>query len=73
MKEQNRNGMKTGMNYFGNALKVTLGAGAALGGAYLLHRVKEKQNSETSLSKVEQMLEELLAAEKESKKKGSKK
>lgn len=73
MKEQNHNGMQTGMKYFGNALKITLGAGAALGGAYLVHRIKEKQNSETSLSNVEQMLEELLEAEKESKKKGSKK
>lgn len=73
MKEQSRNGMQTGMNYFGNAMKIALGAGAALGGAYLVHRIKEKQNSETSLSKVEQMLEELLAAEKEGKKKGSKK
>jgi hypothetical protein len=64
MKEQNRNGMK----YFGNALKVTLGAGAALGGAYLFSRIKEKQTSETSISRVEQMLEELLAAGKDKKK-----
>lgn len=64
MKEQNRNGMK----YFGNALKVTLGAGAVLGGAYLFSRIKEKQNAETSLSRVEQMLEELLVAGKDKKK-----
>lgn len=64
MKEQNRNGMK----YFGNALKVSLGAGAALGGAYLFSRIKEKQTSETSMSRVEQMLEELLAAGKDKKK-----
>ena len=64
MKEKNRNGMK----YFGNALKVTFGAGAALGGAYLFSRIKEKQNSETSISRVEQMLEELLAAGKDKKK-----
>ena len=64
MKEQNRNGMR----YFGNALKVTLGAGAVLGGAYLVSRIKEKQTSETSISRVEQMLEELLAAGKDSKK-----
>lgn len=50
-----------GMRYFTNALKVTLGAGAALGGSYLISRVKNKQDSETSLSRLEQMLEELLA------------
>ena len=34
-----RNGMRKGMRYFGNALKVILGAGVALGGSYLLCRV----------------------------------
>lgn len=56
MKENNRNGIR----YFGNALKVTLGAGAALGGSYLLCRIKDKQDSETSLSRLEKMLEELI-------------
>lgn len=49
-----------GMKYFSNALKVTLGAGAALGGSYLFCRIKEKQDSETSLSRLEKMMEELL-------------
>jgi len=53
------NGMRKGMNYFGQALKVTLGAGVALGGAYLLSRVGEKQDTEASLSRLEQMLSEL--------------
>ena len=53
------NGMRKGMSYFGNALKVTLGAGVALGGAYLLSRVGEKQDTEASLSRLEQMLSEL--------------
>jgi len=53
------NGMRKGMSYFGNALKVTLGAGVALGGAYLLSRVSEKQETESSLSRLEQMLSEL--------------
>jgi len=58
------NNMKqNGMRYFSNALKVTLGAGAALGGTYLVSRVKNKQDSETSLSRLEQMLEELLATD----------
>ncbi|OGT97981.1 MAG: hypothetical protein A2079_08270 [Geobacteraceae bacterium GWC2_48_7] len=56
------NTKRSGMKYLGNALKLTLGAGAALGGSYMLSRIKNKQESETSLSRLEQMLEELLAA-----------
>ena len=58
MNEMKRNGMK----YFSNALKVTLGAGAALGSTYLLCRIKDKQESETSLSRLEKMLEELIGS-----------
>lgn len=57
--ESNGSGMRKGMGYFGNALKVTLGAGVALGGAYLFSRVGEKQDTEASLSRLEQMLSEL--------------
>jgi len=64
MKDMQSNGMK----YFGNALKLALGAGVALGGSYLVCRVKNKQDSETSLSRLEQMLEELLATGKTGKK-----
>jgi len=53
------NGMRKGMSYFGKAMKVTLGAGVTLGGAYLLSRVGEKQDTESSLSRLEQMLSEL--------------
>lgn len=60
---ENRNAMRTGMNFFGQALKVTLGAGVALGGAYLLSRVGEKQSTEASLSRLEQMLSELAVTE----------
>ena len=56
-------GMRRGMSYFGSALKVTLGAGVALGGAYLLSRVGEKQDTEASLSRLEQMLSELAESE----------
>jgi hypothetical protein len=52
-------GMQTGMKYFGNALKVALGAGAALGGAYLVARVTEKQDAQASFGRLEQMLSEL--------------
>jgi hypothetical protein len=60
--EENK-GMQTGFRYFGNALKVTLGAGVALGGAYLLSRVGEKQDTEASLGRLEQMLSELAETE----------
>lgn len=60
-----QNGMRKGMSYFGNALKVSLGAGVALGGAYLLSRVGEKQDTEASLSRLEQMLSELSGTEAE--------
>lgn len=56
-------GMNKGMKYFGNALKITLGAGVALGGSYLLSRIGEKQDTESSLSRLEQMLSELTEAE----------
>ena len=56
-------GMNKGMKYFGNALKITLGAGVALGGSYLLSRIGEKQDTESSLSRLEQMLSELAEAE----------
>jgi hypothetical protein len=60
--EENK-GMQTGFRYFGNALKVTLGAGVALGGAYLLSRVGEKRDTEASLGRLEQMLSELAETE----------
>jgi hypothetical protein len=65
--------MQTGFRYFGNALKITLGAGAALGGAYLLTRVGEKQDTEASLSRLEQMLAELAETEEKAKPAGRKK
>jgi len=54
-----KKGMQTGMKYLGNALKIALGAGAALGGAYVVSRVAEKQESEASFGRLEQMLAEL--------------
>ncbi|WP_026840039.1 hypothetical protein [Citrifermentans bremense] len=61
--ENKSNGMRKGMGYLGNALKVTLGAGVALGGAYLVSRVSEKQDTEASLSRLEQMLSELATSD----------
>ncbi|WP_298433574.1 hypothetical protein [Geobacter sp.] len=68
-----RERMRKGMDYFTNALKVTLGAGAALGGAYLFSRIGEKQDTEASLSRLEQMLAELAATEEKGKNAGGKK
>lgn len=59
MEEKKGYAMRKGMGYLGNALKVTLGASAALGTAYLFSRVKEKQDTESSLARLEQMLSEI--------------
>ncbi|MBI2841233.1 MAG: hypothetical protein HYX75_23185 [Acidobacteria bacterium] len=50
-----------GMNrYFNPFLKVALGAGAVVGGAYVLSRIKDKRDSETRLERVEQIVEQIL-------------
>lgn len=54
MERENR-----GKRYFRNALTVTLGAGAALGAAFLAARVTEKQGAETRLGRLEGMLEKV--------------
>lgn len=71
--EHKGSAMQKGMSYFSNALKVTLGAGAALGGAYLLSRVGEKQDTEASLSRLEQMLSQLAESEEPQKAPGKRK
>jgi hypothetical protein len=38
---------------------VAAGAGAVLGAAYLYSRIKEKQNAETRLERIEQIIDEL--------------
>lgn len=63
MGEQTGYRMRRGMGYFSNALKLALGAGVALGGGYLFSRIGEKQSTEASLSRLEQMLAELAGAE----------
>ncbi|MBI4765809.1 MAG: hypothetical protein HY787_14620 [Deltaproteobacteria bacterium] len=54
---------KKGKLYLGNALKVTLGSGLVFGGAYVISRLGEKQDTEASLSRLEQMLSELAETE----------
>ena len=45
--------------YFRTFLKISAGAGAVVGGAYIFSRLKEKQNTETRLERMEQILEEV--------------
>ncbi|WP_333654140.1 hypothetical protein [Dissulfurispira sp.] len=52
--------MKTSSKrYIGSFLKVALGAGTVISGAYVFSRLKEKQDSETRLERMEQMLDEI--------------
>jgi hypothetical protein len=48
-----------GRRYLRSALSVALGAGAALGSAFLVARVTEKQEGESRLGRLEGMLEKL--------------
>jgi hypothetical protein len=50
-------------HYLRGALSVAVGAGAVLGAGYLFSRIKEKQNDEGVLSRLEQILEETAASE----------
>jgi len=51
--------------YAGSFLKFAIGAGAVIGGAYVVSRVKEKQNTEIRLERMEQILEEIKEGKKE--------
>jgi hypothetical protein len=48
-----------GMRYLYSGLTVLFGAGATLGGSYLFSRLREKQDVETRMDRLEQMLEGL--------------
>ena len=61
-----------GRKYFRNTLTVALGAGAALGSAFLASRVSEKQGAETRLSRLEELLEQSGAGLAEKKKPAAK-
>lgn len=45
--------------YLRTFLNIAAGAGAVVGGAYVFSRLKEKQNTETRLERMEQILEEV--------------
>lgn len=48
-----------GIRYMGSTLGLLLGAGAALSSSYLVSRLKERQEVETRLDRLEQMFAEL--------------
>jgi len=50
--------------YLKNLLRIAAGAGSVVGGAYILSRLKEKQDTETRLERMEQILEEIKPEEK---------
>jgi hypothetical protein len=45
--------------YIKGFLSVAAGAGAVLGAAYVYSRIKEKQDAETRLERIEQIVDEL--------------
>ena len=51
--------MHKSKRYLRSGLSVLLGAGATLGGSFLVSRIREKQNVETRLDRLEQMLEQV--------------
>ena len=51
--------MNKNKRYLRSGLSVLLGAGATLGGSFLISRLREKQNVETRLDRLEQMLEQV--------------
>lgn len=57
--------------YLSSFLNIALGAGTVIGGAYIFSRINEKQNTETRLDRMEQILK-WLSEETESKETESK-
>lgn len=45
--------------YFRTFLNIAAGAGAVVGGAYFFSRLKEKQDTETRLERMEQIVDEI--------------
>ena len=45
--------------YLGSLLSIAGGAGAVLVGAYIFSRIKERQETETRLERIEQILQKL--------------
>jgi Na+/H+ antiporter NhaC len=49
--------------YFRTFLNIAAGAGAVIGGAYILSRIKEKQDTEIRLERMEQIIETMSSPE----------
>jgi len=49
--------------YLGSLLKVVAGATTVIGGAYVVSRIKEKQDAEARIERLEQMVEGLSSRE----------
>jgi hypothetical protein len=49
----------TGLRYLRSGLTVLLGAGATLGTSFLISRLKEKQEAESRMDRLEQMIDDL--------------
>lgn len=56
--KERKNAMRPA-EYVRTFLNIALGAGTVVGGAYLFSRIKEKQETETRLSRLEQIVEQL--------------
>jgi hypothetical protein len=56
---------KKTMTCAGSFLKFALGAGAVIGGAYVIFRLQERQNTDVRLERMEQLLTELSEGKKE--------
>ncbi len=50
-------------SYLKTFLNIFAGAGAVVGGAYILSRIKEKQDTEIRLERMEQIIEKISSAE----------
>ncbi len=46
--------------YLGSLVSIAGGAGAVLVGAYIFSRIKEKQEKETRMERIEQILQKLI-------------
>jgi hypothetical protein len=49
--------------YFRTFLTIAAGAGAVVGGAYILSRIKEKQDTEIRLERMEQIINKISSEE----------
>lgn len=53
--------------YLNSLINIALGAGAVIGGTYVFSRLKEKQDTETRLQRMEQILDELAETNRQNK------